>query len=79
MACHGPQALILLIYSRLSVILSLYGFYCKYIYGGKNVIKIENLTKQFGKKTVLDHISFTVEDGEIVGFLGQNGAGKRRR
>ena len=40
------------------------------------MIKIENLTKQFGKKTVLDHISFTVEDGEIVGFLGQNGAGK---
>ena len=40
------------------------------------MIKIENLTKKFGSKTVLDNISFSVEDGEIVGFLGPNGAGK---
>lgn len=40
------------------------------------MIKIENLTKKFGAKTVLDNISFTVNDGEIVGFLGPNGAGK---
>ncbi len=40
------------------------------------MIKIENLTKKFGAKTVLDNISFEVADGEIVGFLGPNGAGK---
>jgi len=40
------------------------------------LIKIENLTKKFGSKTVLDNVSFSVEDGEIVGFLGPNGAGK---
>lgn len=40
------------------------------------MIQIENLTKRFGSKTVLDNISFSVGDGEIVGFLGPNGAGK---
>ncbi len=40
------------------------------------MIKIENLGKRYGDKWVVDHISFTVEEGEIVGFLGPNGAGK---
>lgn len=40
------------------------------------VIKTENLTKQFGDFTAVDHISFEVEKGEIFGFLGANGAGK---
>ncbi len=40
------------------------------------MIQIENLTKRYGAKTVLDNISFHVNDGEIVGFLGPNGAGK---
>ncbi len=40
------------------------------------VIKTENLTKCFGNFTAVDHISFSVDAGEIFGFLGANGAGK---
>lgn len=40
------------------------------------VIEIKNLTKTFGDFTAVDHISFEVEQGEIFGFLGANGAGK---
>ena len=42
----------------------------------EEVIKVEELTKRFGAFTAVDHISFTVEKGEIFGFLGANGAGK---
>ncbi len=42
----------------------------------ENVIQAEGLTKRFGDFTAVDHISFTVERGEIFGFLGANGAGK---
>ena len=41
-----------------------------------NVIKTQNLTKQFGDFTAVDKISFEVKKGEIFGFLGANGAGK---
>ena len=41
-----------------------------------NAIEVENLTKMFGKFCAVDHISFTVKQGEILGFLGANGAGK---
>lgn len=40
------------------------------------VIQVESLTKRFGNFTAVDHISFSVEKGEIFGFLGANGAGK---
>jgi ABC-2 type transport system ATP-binding protein len=43
---------------------------------GAPVIAVEGLTKKFGQKTVVDHISLTVNRGEIVGFLGPNGSGK---
>jgi ABC-2 type transport system ATP-binding protein len=39
-------------------------------------IEVQNLTKKFGSFTAVDGISFTVERGEIFGFLGANGAGK---
>lgn len=40
------------------------------------VISVENLTKTFGSFTAVDAISFSVDKGEIFGFLGANGAGK---
>ena len=40
------------------------------------VISVRNLTKRFGDFTAVDSISFDVSKGEIVGFLGANGAGK---
>jgi len=40
------------------------------------MIKIEHLTKVYGDFKAVDDISFTVNDGEILGFLGPNGAGK---
>lgn len=39
-------------------------------------IETNKLTKQFGNFTAVDNISFSVEQGEIFGFLGANGAGK---
>lgn len=39
-------------------------------------IEVENLVKQFGQFTAVDHISFSVNRGCIYGFLGPNGAGK---
>ena len=42
----------------------------------KKVIAVSGLTKRFGHFTAVDHITFDVEEGEIFGFLGANGAGK---
>lgn len=41
-----------------------------------SIIKVENLTKKFGKLTAVNGISFEVKKGEIFGILGPNGAGK---
>lgn len=40
------------------------------------MIEVANLTKKFDQKIVLNDISFTVEEGDIYGFLGRNGSGK---
>lgn len=39
-------------------------------------IEVQELTKQFGKFTAVDRVSFAVQPGEIFGFLGPNGSGK---
>jgi ABC-2 type transport system ATP-binding protein len=40
------------------------------------MIEVRDLTKRFGDKVAVDHLSFTVEPGRVTGFLGPNGAGK---
>lgn len=39
-------------------------------------IEVRGLVKRFGGRTVVDHVSMTVQTGEIAGFLGPNGSGK---
>lgn len=41
-----------------------------------HVIEVKNLTKKYGDFTAVDHVNYTVEEGEIFGLLGHNGAGK---
>lgn len=40
------------------------------------MIQLKNLTKQYDEKIALNNVSFTIEDGEIFGLIGHNGAGK---
>ena len=40
------------------------------------MIEVRNLTKRYGSNVALDDISFSVEEGTVLGFLGPNGAGK---
>ena len=40
------------------------------------MIEARDLTKRYGDKTAVDHLSFNVEAGRVTGFLGPNGAGK---
>ncbi|HEY2506170.1 MAG TPA: ATP-binding cassette domain-containing protein [Streptosporangiaceae bacterium] len=40
------------------------------------MIEAKNLTKRFGDKIAVDHLSFSVQPGRVTGFLGPNGAGK---
>lgn len=42
----------------------------------KMVLRTDNLVKKYGKRTVVNHVSIDVTQGEIVGLLGPNGAGK---
>ncbi|MFI2205430.1 ABC transporter ATP-binding protein [Streptomyces sp. NPDC020192] len=40
------------------------------------MIEVSELTKRYGGRTAVDHLSFTVRPGQVTGFLGPNGAGK---
>lgn len=40
------------------------------------MLQAKNLCKSFGNRRVVDHVSFSVEPGQIIGLLGKNGAGK---
>ena len=42
----------------------------------KIVLRAEGLVKRYGKRTVVNDVTFDVKQGEIVGLLGPNGAGK---
>lgn len=42
----------------------------------KECIEVQNLTKRYDGRTVVDHLSFKVMKGEVFGMLGHNGAGK---
>ena len=42
----------------------------------RGVLRTEDLVKRYGKRTVVNHVSIDVRQGEIVGLLGPNGAGK---
>lgn len=42
----------------------------------KGILRTENLVKRYGTRTVANHVSINVTQGEIVGLLGPNGAGK---
>lgn len=42
----------------------------------KMVLRAEDMVKKYGKRTVVNHVSIDVKQGEIVGLLGPNGAGK---
>ena len=40
------------------------------------MIELKHVTKRYGAKCAVDDISFTINKGEVLGFLGRNGAGK---
>ena len=42
----------------------------------KNILKMENITMQFGGVVAVDNLSLEVNEGEIVSLIGPNGAGK---
>ena len=41
-----------------------------------NILTVENITKAFGERKVLDNTSFYLQEGEKVGIIGINGTGK---
>lgn len=42
----------------------------------KKILECQNLCKSFSKRKILNDVSFSIEEGDIVGFIGPNGSGK---
>jgi len=42
----------------------------------QQIVQVKSLTKQFKNLTAVKDLSFSVNEGDVYGFLGQNGAGK---
>lgn len=40
------------------------------------ILQIENLNKKYGKKLALNNVTFSLEEGKVLGLLGSNGSGK---
>ncbi|HQA19707.1 MAG TPA: ABC transporter ATP-binding protein, partial [Bacilli bacterium] len=40
------------------------------------IIQLQNLTKVYKNRVAVDHLSFSINEGEVLGLLGFNGAGK---
>ena len=70
---HLIMALVLQFYRslRCRILLSKEEFFME-----ENCIVVENLSKSFNQKKVIDNLSFIVKKGEVFGLLGHNGAGK---
>jgi ABC-2 type transport system ATP-binding protein len=49
---------------------------CPVSYESSTILKITDLTKDYGLLRAVDHVSFSIKPGEIIGLLGPNGAGK---
>lgn len=43
---------------------------------GKNILLVDNVSKVINKKSIVKNVSFSIDQGEVLGFLGPNGAGK---
>lgn len=42
----------------------------------KKLLECQNLCKSFGKKQILKNVSFEIDEGDILAFIGPNGSGK---
>lgn len=43
---------------------------------GNTIIKLDDIAKSFGNVRVIEHISFSIEEGKVYALAGENGAGK---
>ncbi|WP_156445989.1 ATP-binding cassette domain-containing protein, partial [Streptococcus sp. CCH8-C6] len=42
----------------------------------QTVLEVKQVTKQYGQQYALDHVSLSIQKGDIYGLIGKNGAGK---